>query len=408
MRHRGRRWCLLVCGAAVVCVCAVAPCANALPDDRAYELVSPSAKHGTGVVSDSQRTRAAADGNALQFLSLGAFADAMGTGVATDYVTERTATPDTSGWVTHAITPVQTSMSYDGFLGGLEAEYVGEFSPDLSAGVFLAPSPVTHDPSTDRVANLYRRSDLLAAGMGSYGLITRCPLCDAPGGTPLPAPTSSDTAGAMRPVLAGMSPDARQVAFESTLRLTADTPAFLGRVEVYEWDGGTVALAGRVPRGGGSACDDVNGPACVGSPVSIAGQGAFNLIRTPHVVSDGTDGHRRVFFTFPTHNGVTPDPAGSAGQLYMRVDGTTTAQLNASERSVADAHARDVPRCLVQRGADGFHDPGVDRRHARRRRLAHLHVRRVQACLGPGHPRSSTPTTSRATVRTAVPTGSSA
>ena len=309
-----------------------------LPDGRGYELVSPVAKNGTGVVSDSQRTRAAQDGSALQFLSLGAFADAIGTGVATDYVSERTAAPGTQGWLTHAITPPQTGSTFDGVATGQrQAAYVGEFDPSLSTGVFYAASPVTDDPSTATVANLYLRNDLLTAGAGTYALITHCPLCDATR-TPLPAPNTPNDLPAELPALAWMAPDASRVVFESQLRLTADTPPALNRVEVYVWDRatGTVVLAGRVPRGGASFCDDVSGPACIASQSSIAGQGSTNLSHTPDVVSDGTDGHTRVFF--------------NAGQLYMRVDGRATVQLNVSERSSPDAVA---PATFLDASVDG-------------------------------------------------------
>lgn len=348
VRYRGLRRVLLVapllltnaCLAGAFAVQAQADCPNAafrtgfsanLADCRAYEQVSPASKNGAGVVSDSQRTRAAADGGALQFLSLGAFGDAVGTGISTEYVSERTAAPGTSGWATHAITPLQSGSIYDGITSGLEPRYVGEFTSDLSKGVFFAQSPLTADPYTAGVPNLYLRTDLLSAQAGSYKLLSACPACSSP----FPAPSNADVANAVKPVLAWMSPDASRVVFESSLRLTADASP-LGRVEAYEWDGRSVVLVGRVPRVGASFCDDMHGPACVGALSSVAGQGASNFTRTPHVVADGSDGHSRVFFTVPTTS------RSQVGQLYMRVDGTSTVQLNASERSTPDTSAPAV------------------------------------------------------------------
>ena len=342
-------WCggwwrvLLLGGAALCCVLVLASDAFALPDGRGYELVSPVAKNGTGVVSDSERTRAAVDGDALQFLSLGAFGDAMGTGIATEYVSERSGAPGTQGWSTHAITPLQSGTTYDGVSDGLESRYVGEFTPDLSRGVFLAQSPLTGDLSTASVPNLYRRDDLLSSGTGSYDLVTACPACVRAGA--LPAPGSADAALSMAPYWAWMSPDASQIVFESALKLTADASS-LGRVQVFEWNDGSVTLAGRVPRGGASFCDDVHGPGCVAAQSSIAGEGASNITRTPHTVSDGSDGHSRVFFTVPTMNG------GQSGQLYMRVDGTSTVQLNVSERSTPDT-AHVSPAGFLDASANG-------------------------------------------------------
>ena len=284
----------------------------------------------------------------MGFISLGAFADAMGTGVATDYMSERSAAPGTSGWATHAIAPLQSGTTYDGILAGLESRYVGEFDPDLSTGVFLAQSPLTADASTASVSNLYLRADLRTPGSGTYELVTHCPLCDA-NGTPLAPPANATAAQEMPPALAWMSPDASHIAFESGFRLTADTPGAVDRLEVYEWDRGTVSLAGRVPRSG-DVCDDVKGPACVGARSSIAGQGSTTTTRTPHVVSDGADGQSRLFFTYPTADGLDPAPRSQAGQLYMRVDGTATIQLNVSERTVPDGFA---PAKFLDASTDG-------------------------------------------------------
>src|SRR6185312_805749 len=109
----GRSW--IVLAGAILLLGGAAPLAQALPDGRAYELVSPVQKNGGGIVSDSQRTRAAADGDAVGFVALAAVGDVRGTGVGTDYVSVRTA----GGWVTHAITPLQSGTLYDGLVGGL-------------------------------------------------------------------------------------------------------------------------------------------------------------------------------------------------------------------------------------------------------------------------------------------------
>jgi hypothetical protein len=321
------------------------PAARALPDGRSYELVSPPDKNGGYILPDAQSTRAAADGGAVQFASLTAFGDAVGTGVNTDYVSMRSvpgAGNVGNGWSTHAITPPEVGGTYATLFAFLEPSYLGEFTADLSAGVFLSPSPLTDDPNTAAISNLYLRTDLKTGGAGAYQLTTLCPLCEATA-TPLSLPVDGNAALAAEPFLAAISPDAGHVAFESRVRLTADTPLAAIRVETYEWDHGAVRLVGRIPSGSSVECDDVSGPACVASSFSIAGPGAGttgNSPRVPHGVSDGSDGHTRIFFTRPTKaDGSTLDPAATAGRLYMRVDGTTTVQLNASERTSLDAAA---------------------------------------------------------------------
>src|SRR6185312_14679971 len=292
--------------------------AAVLPDGRAYELVSPPSKNGGSVVADTQRTRAAADGGAVGFVALTAFADPLGTGIGTDYVALRDPQGTAgagNGWATHPVDPLQSATTYDGILAILEPLYVGEFTRDLGDGVFFAQSPVTSDPYTAQVPNLYMRSDLRTAGAGAYSLISGCPVC-AGNGRALPALAvvqSGVSASKLRPFWAGMSADGQHVAFESRQPLTADAPVLISVVKLYEWDQGTVRLVGRVPPTGATECDDLTqAPACVPSGASIAGQGAgahSGLITlVAHVMSDGTDGHIRVFFTRPTgSDGTTLD-----------------------------------------------------------------------------------------------------
>jgi hypothetical protein len=287
-----------------------------LPDCRVYELVSPPGKNGGDVMADSTRSRAGADGSAFEFGSLTGFGDVRGTGVATEYLSVRSESPDpgTNGWVTHAITPRQDPASFSDSLGQLESRFVGDFSPDLSHGVFDALTPLTDDPSVANVVNLYAMSDLRVPGESAAQLDTACPLCDTTN-TPLPAPTFALSFFA--PYLAGTSADFSHVAFESLLALTSDAPVNF-RPKFYEASQGVVRLAGVLPDG-------------TPAETSIAGQGAGVFTGaphyTPHVVS--ADG-RRIFFTVPT--------SGSEGDIYMRTDGTTTIKLNASERTDCADH----------------------------------------------------------------------
>jgi hypothetical protein len=337
--------------------------AGSPPDGRAFEVVTPPEKNGGDVIADSQRTRAAADGSAIGFVSLSGFGDVHGTGVATEYISRRSTspTPGDNGWSTHGITPVQGSIPLPALEAGMEPFYSGEMSTDLNAGVFFAYSPLTNDPGVANVPNLYVRHDLLTPGPGTYEVVSGCPLCDTTN-TPLP-PLGTTFPGRFLPFLAWTSPDFEHVIFEVRQRLTADAPAqplvcdaansLWCRARLYEWDHGVVRFVGVLPDG--SAAD-----------VSIAGSGAgatHAAARMVHTVSDGSDGHSRIFFTQPTNDtGQTsselPDRsddqavlnATPTGNVYMRVDHQLTEQLNASERT---APAPFAPAIFLDASVDG-------------------------------------------------------
>lgn len=339
---------LSACGLA-----SVAAHAATLPNGRGYELVSPPDKHGGDILQWSLRTHAADDGSAVAFASLVGFADVGGTGVTVDYLAQRR--PEAAGWSTHALTPVVPSGSIN--IRGAGGDTVfGAFSPDLGSGILASVTPVGGDDNVRDVGNLYRRDDVRRPGPGSYQLMTSCPACVA-NGTPLP-PVSGipSILQAYLPRLAGASPDLQHASFESIYGLTSDAPAqtaFCGDANLppfpppspafcaprlYESDEGQIRLAGILPDG--TAAD-----------MSLAGGGARLLNYTPHVVSDGSDGHTRVMFTQPTaSDGRTfseLDPFGQlllvltqpTGKLFTRIDHTQTVQINASERTVPDAFA---------------------------------------------------------------------
>ncbi|MBS1868399.1 MAG: hypothetical protein JSS99_01935 [Actinobacteria bacterium] len=283
----------------------------ALPDCRAYELVSPPDKNGGDVMGDSQRTRASASGDAVSFASLTGFGDVRGTGAAAEYLSQRTGQAGTNGWTTHGITPSQKAMNALALTGGVDPLWQGEFSADLSHGVFNAWSPVTEDPMTARVLNLYVRGDLRTHGPGSYDLVTACPACSSP----LQMPSdffALPTYDVAQPVFVGASADYSHVLFESPFQLTGDAPA--GGPYLYEWHNGTVTLAGILP-------DGAPAPSAKAARPGPSGRGWY----TRRTISD--DG-RRIFFA-------TPD-----GALYMRTDNGTpdalTVKLNASERGTPD------------------------------------------------------------------------
>jgi WD40-like Beta Propeller Repeat len=289
-----------------------------LPDGRAFELVSSPLKNGGEIMPDSQRARASADGSAMSFAALSGFADVASMGASTDYMSVRTGAFGTSGWATHALAPPQSAMPFVADTAFMEPAYWGEFSDDLSRGVFRSFSPVTAAPLVANQQNWYLRDDLRAPGTGSYQLLTDCPACSAP------IPGVSDPLLLQEQSwLAGASQDFGHVIFESRLPLTADATADpnVPRWNLYEWDHGTVRLAGVLPD---SACGS---PPCA-APASGAGQGAKDALYTANTISaDGS----LIYFTVPAASCTAGLP--NCGDLYLRSDHASTLQLNASEKT---------------------------------------------------------------------------
>lgn len=288
--------CVMALVVALAASLAASATGSGLPDGRGWELVSSSQKDGGDVMGDPARVRVASDGTAVDYSSLREFGDSAGGGIATEYMAVRSPAAGGQGWVTHGIIPSQAALTYKAVLNGFEPRYEQDLSPDASTGVLFAWRPLTSDPLVANVANLYLRTDLLAAGGGQYTLITSCPLCLGPLG---PERLVSD------PIMVAATPDLRHILFESGLDLAPGASG--GALKLYQWDAPTrqLSLAGVLPDGRGA-------------PDSAAGVGHGRFAHR-HAISD--DG-RKVFFE--------ASPVG-VRNVYMRLDESTTVQLNRSE-----------------------------------------------------------------------------
>ena len=274
--------------------------ATFLADCRAYEQVSPPGKNGGDVMADSARTRAAVGGDAVGFASLSGFGDIQGTGVAADYVSVR----DAAGWITHGITPQVEPQTSAGSFSTQESVYVGKFSSDLSTGVVRTPFPMLGDAGAPSIPNLYLRRGLLGSGTASYQLLTK------------PSAPVGPQGSGYKPYFVDASDDFSHIVIESELNLTPDATG--SGPKVYEWDSGTLRLAGILPAAeGGGAAQSSN---------AAKGTAAGVVRTTDNAISD--DG-RRIFFTAPAS-------AVGFGQQYMRLDGSETLKINASEKAVPD------------------------------------------------------------------------
>lgn len=329
VRMTGWKWRMLACVlSAVLTVVAAEPVRAAQGPSRVYELVSPSSKGGNDVIANGSRVRAAASGEAFAFASLGAFADAHGTGVATEYMAVRHET----GWATHGITPVQEPLPIWASVFPYEGGWQGDFSADLNAGVFRAFSavPTASDPhpAVEDVPNLYLRRNLRDQGAGTYELLTDCPACAAP----LPPVSLFTSRPGFAQGNAGTSTVTpfQHVVFESASRLTADAV----RGSLYEYDGGDLRLVTRVPATASVCDDDVRGSECTPVGGGVAGQGVAAHYALQTISADGS----RIVFTIPTQ---TCD-AHPCGRMYMRINHTQSVKINASEKRAPDAEAPAV------------------------------------------------------------------
>jgi len=316
-------------GVFAIAVLAAAAAAG-LQEGRRYELVSPPSKNGVDIIPHSNKTRSAVDGDAVVFNALGGFGDVRGTSVDVEYLSRRDALPGTSGWSTHAITPRGASITFEALILGNLPTFAG-FAPDLSGAVYRSWRPLTDAPNADGVSNLYKVESLLE-GEPSVRLLSDAlsPLAD------LDPPFLRMV---VHTTFAAASEDMRHVIFESPWNLLGDGAFGFFSGKLYEYaEGSGVRLVGRVPAAGDTACDDVRGPLCVAADTSQAGISPSlpSIFYSTRMISE--DGSRIAF--------QVPSGGAPAGAIYLRVNGTTTLQINASEKtspeSPADAQVWDM------------------------------------------------------------------
>lgn len=244
-----------------------------LPDCRGYELVTPAVKDYPFGQLGAEIAVAAREGGAVAFGSFGPLPGAI-SGVQDNYNIARRGV---ESWTNTPVSPPQSPVP------GKQTATTRWFSQDLSRMEIKSENPVLTPDAPPGVLNLYIRN----TETGSYTLLTTTP------GTPGQSPFAA---------FAGASDDSSHLVFESNDQLLPDAPHGGG---VYELEGDQLRNVGIYPDG---------------TPAAFATIGAGAAKRLVNAVS--SDG-RRVIWT-------------DGGQLYDRIDHSTTIKLSASQRTIPD------------------------------------------------------------------------
>jgi hypothetical protein len=269
----------------------------ALPDGRAFEMVSPPEKNSGevavpggpgGLVGLSVRPlQASATGEVIAYPSFTSFGDAQSAPAASRYMSRR----GDAGWSTANITPPnQEGLTKDPFRG---------FSPDLSFSAVVQKEPKLDPDAVEGFENLYLRDN----ENGSFRALTTEP------------PRAS---GIYCASFAGASSGFDRVIFAATGALTPDAPEVpFPATNLYEWHAGELSLVSVLPDG--TAAAPTNSTA-FGAPGSNCEMNR-SIVRNA-ISADGS----RIFWT-------------SGDQLLARLNGTETIQLDATQGGPGPAGA---------------------------------------------------------------------
>jgi DNA-binding beta-propeller fold protein YncE len=259
----------------------------ALPDGRAWELVTP-ADTGGATLELSPGRQAASDGSAITYQAHGATLGENAVSNNSFNATQVLSRRGTGGWrsqdINGPIPPAKEGENYSKEIFG--AGHFALFSPDLTSALYTP-----QDKSGVLVAEALEGTTYLRNLTCSTGEPINCygPLlspANTPPGTKLMYPE-----GVLKKVLpeaqqlAG-TPDLAHFILGSPLALTAGAHAYtppeitFGYGNLYEWNEGRLQLVSVLPKGTADESDQAR----------PAGQGAFGSGQLPRVLSE--DGRR--------------------------------------------------------------------------------------------------------------------
>jgi sugar lactone lactonase YvrE len=299
------------------------PYAQALPDCRAYEQVTPVEKGDGALYSVSAPGfnfyeapnpygvnfgfQASASGDGMAFSVQIPFPGALA-GTPDNYLAVRGA----GGWSAQSITPPQAADPFTNNWPSVRA-----YSADLSKAAFEdgdrsdgpgsgqdSPALVPGEPA--HIENLFLRDD----ATNTYQLTNLTPAGVVPAAA----------------AFEGASADFSRIVFASIAQLTPEASNG-GRRNLFEWHDGAVSLVGQVPTPPAIRCGD-NGPACsVSAEGAALGAGVGMCAGAGFVNAVSADGSK-IFF-----NDVDSEFVSGDGQLYVRENGTATVEISASQKT---------------------------------------------------------------------------
>ena len=278
-----------------------------LPDNRAWEQVSPVDKNLSDILPES--SMASVNGDRVLFRSLGGFAGAVGQfGPNRNlYMTSR----GPERWQTTSLMPTTGRLDF-------QNSWMG-FSEDLSKGVLKWQDTLTFgaiDPAAPAGGmNLYLRDNEADSFTLLNGMLSQA---GSQGG------------------FVWASGDFSKIAIESKNPLTADAPCPGEEVNafaacVYEWDNGNPRLASVLPNG-----EPVEGHAGAGRDTASFENALSN---------DGS----RLFFS-------SPYEWMGGKEIYARENGSTTSLVSGSERTAPGGISGDLS---YYQGAEAAHGDRV-------------------------------------------------
>ena len=293
----------------------------ALPDCRAYEMVSPVEKGGDvftiPVASPGELPRidqADPRGEALTYSSLFPFGDASSAPWSSQYIATRTA----GGWSSRAISPPREGRVFGGDAGanGKTSPFYG-FGEDLCSSWLvqdddrsLAPGAVPGYPDA------YRRSDCGEEGYTALSTVTP-PSWPPPGFKeeliywPYPAGFSADGAHTILGADDRLTPGASDKMIEGK-ELGKERPIF----QLYEAGaGGVLRLVSVLPNKASAAGAAAGGDSVVGTEHLGEGKGPFYYYRRDSVYHAVSEDGSRVYWSALTKVGERQVPV-----LYLRVN----------------------------------------------------------------------------------------
>ncbi|HEY8808436.1 MAG TPA: hypothetical protein VIM28_00315 [Solirubrobacterales bacterium] len=285
----------------------------ALPDCRAYEMVSPVDKNGGDITTHAEveevdtYVQASPDGNSLTYSALWAsFAGEPNSFAVNQYLARRV---DGEGWSSQGIHPPVSGGHVPGFGGGafgLLRDFMG-FSADLcTAWLIDYQEPSLAADALQGHQNLYKRQN---CGSGAGSLETLTPAASFP---ELPQSTEYVT----NQSLAGVSEDSRHAILVANGRLTDDASTAKtdngGPIrQVYDHFGGANHLVSVLPGGVANPSPSMVGSGTEGGWLHDAVSGDGSHVYWTSTSQEGSK-HGRIYLRVHPEQGIVAGECGKA------------------------------------------------------------------------------------------------